>query len=131
MSGWSLLVRQTTVLCLLLAVALAIVLLAIKHQVQQLSDDLHSLNRQIVAEQESIQVLKAEYAYRTQPDRIRPLASSYLGLAPIEPRQLASFANLDAALAAAAAISPPKSGKQTADNRSAVHVASTARGAQR
>lgn len=133
MNGWSIFVRQTTVLCLLLAVSLAVVLLALKHQVQQLSDQLGSLNREIVAEQESMQVLKAEFAYLTQPDRLRRLASQHLGLAPVEPRQLATFATLDNVLALSAAPAPSsaKGSKQTAGAQSAVHLAARARGTQR
>jgi Predicted secreted (periplasmic) protein len=129
MNGWSPFIRQTTVLCLLLAVGMAVVLLSLKHQVQQLSDELRSLDRQIVAERQSIQVLKAEFAYRTQPDRLRGLATRYLGLSPVEPQQLATFATLDAVLAATSPA--PKEPARTAERRTSVHVAEKARGAQR
>ena len=128
MNGWPVFVRQTTILCLLLAVGLAVVLLALKHQVQQLSDELTALNRQYVEEQQAIRVLKAEFAYLSQPDRLRGLATQ-LGLVPVEPRQLATFATLDAVLAA---LPPePKAAKQTASNRSSVHLVSKTRGSQR
>ncbi|QNT69760.1 cell division protein FtsL [Defluviicoccus vanus] len=128
MNGWPVFVRQTTILCLLLAVGLAVVLLALKHQVQQLSDELNALNRQYVEEQQTIRVLKAEFAYLSQPDRLRGLATQ-LGLVPVEPRQLATFATLDAVLAA---LPPePKAAKQTASNRSSVHLVSKTRGSQR
>ncbi len=128
MNGWPVFVRQTTILCLLLAVGLAVVLLALKHQVQQLSDELTALNRQYVEEQQAIRVLKAEFAYLSQPDRLRGLATQ-LGLAPVEPGQLATFTSLDAVLAALP--SEPKAAKQTASNRSSVHLVSKTRGSQR
>lgn len=133
MNGWSIFVRQTTVLCLLLAVGLAVVLLTLKHQVQQLDDQLGALNRDIVSEQQTIQVLKAEFAYLTQPDRLRKLATQYLGLQPVEPQQLATFANVDAVLAALPQSSPPVKGakQQTAGTRNTVQLASQARGGHR
>ena len=131
MNGWPGFVRQTTILCTVLAVGLAVVLLALKHQVQQLSDELNTLNRQVVAEQQTIRVLKAEFAFLTQPDRLRGLASQHLRLTPVEPRQLATFATLDAVLAA---LPPePKAAKQTASNsnRGSVRLVAKARGSQR
>jgi cell division protein FtsL len=130
MSGWSVFIRQTTATCLLLAVALAVILLTIKHQVRALNEELGSLNRQIVRERESIQVLQAEFAYLAQPERLRRLAVGHLGLAPSEPRQLATFASLDASLAALAAL-PAKAPKQAQDSRAGVHVAQRNRGQQR
>ena len=131
MNGWSMFVRQTTILCLLLAVGLAVVLLTLKHEVQQLSDDLHKLNRDLVTEQQNIQVLKAEFAYLTQPDRLRGLAQQ-LGLAPVEPRQLATFASLDTVLAALPPEQKAAAAKQTASNRNtAVHLVQKTKGAQR
>lgn len=95
MSGWSTFVRQATVLCLLLAVALAVVLLTVTHRVQGLEEELGSLRSGIVAEQEKIHVLQAEFSFLAEPERLRRLASTHLGLVPVEPGQLASFATLD------------------------------------
>lgn len=95
MSAWSNLMRQAAVLCGLLTVALAVVLMAIKYQVQAYEEELAHLNDRIVQEKQTIQILKAEFSYRTEPDRLRGLATQYLGLVPIEPAQLATFAGLD------------------------------------
>ncbi|NJO55266.1 MAG: hypothetical protein HC834_01720 [Rhodospirillales bacterium] len=111
---------------MLLAVTLAVVLLVIKHEVQGLKDELGSLNRQIVVEQETIQVLKAEFAYLSQPDRIRRLASKHLGLQPVAPDQLATFATLDSALAALPTVE--KQERQIVEHRGRVRVASRERG---
>ncbi len=96
MKGSSTFLRQATVLCGLLAVALAVVLMAVKHQVQMLEDELGALNDRIAFEHQSIQVLTAEFNFFTEPERIKRLATAHLGLVPIEPRQLATFAILDA-----------------------------------
>ncbi len=115
MNARSMFVRQTSILCFILAVALAVVLLTMKYEVQSLKDELGSLDREIVRERETIQVLHAEFAYLTQPERLHRLAGAYLGLVAVQPRQLTTFASLDAALdqAAASAAKSPKQGTGT------------------
>lgn len=98
MSGWSIFVRQATALCLLLAVALAVVMLTVAHQVQGLEEELGSLRRQIAAERQTLHVLHAEFSYLAEPERVRRLAGAHLGLSPVEPDQLQSFATLDVVL---------------------------------
>ncbi len=95
MSAWSNLMRQAAVLCGLLTVALAVVLMSIKYQVQAYEEELVHLNDRIVQEKQTIQILKAEFSYLTEPDRLRGLATQHLGLVPIEPAQLATFAGFD------------------------------------
>jgi cell division protein FtsL len=98
MSGWSTCVRQATALCLLLAVALAVVLLTVTHRVQGLEEELSGLRTGIAAEQQKMHVLRAEFSFLAEPERLRRLASSHLALVPIEPGQLATFATLDEVL---------------------------------
>lgn len=98
MNGWSTFVRQATVLCLLLAVALAVMLLTITHQAAQLQDELGSLQRSIEGERQKMQVLQAEFTFLAEPERLRRLAAAHLGLAPVEPAQLASWTSVDQAL---------------------------------
>lgn len=98
MNGWSTLVRQASALCFLLAVALAVVMLAVAHQVQSLEEDLGSLRKGIAAEKQTMHVLQAELSYLAEPERLRRLATAHLGLTPVEPDQLGSFETLEAAL---------------------------------
>jgi cell division protein FtsL len=98
MSGWSTFVRQATALCLLLAIALAVVLLTVTHRVQGLEEELGKVRSEIGAEQKKMHVLQAEFSFLAEPERIRRLAGAHLGLVPIEPDQLASFATLDEVL---------------------------------
>jgi cell division protein FtsL len=98
MSGWSTFARQATALCLLLAVALASVLLTVTHRVRGLEEELGSLRTSITAEQQKIHVLKAEFSFLAEPERLRRLAATHLGLVPVEPGQLTSFAALDEVL---------------------------------
>jgi cell division protein FtsL len=95
MTGWSTFVRQATVLCALLAVALGVVLLTVTHQVQGLEEELGSLRHGVTAEQQKMHVLQAEFSLLVEPERLRRLASAHLGLVPVEPVQLGSFATLD------------------------------------
>ena len=138
MSGWTTFVRQTSALGFILAIALAIVLLTIKYEVQSLKDELGSLDREIVRERETIQVLHAEFAYLTQPERLQRLGGAHLGLVAVQPRQLTTFAGLDAALdqaAASVAKAPKKGGAKAKTYGSAepggVRVAARARVDQR
>ena len=117
MSGWSTFVRQTTALCLLLAVALAVVMLTVAHQVQRLEEEMGSLRREIGREQQKIHILHAEFSFLAEPERLRRLAARHLGLVPIEPGQLASFATIDPALkdqTTAAPTAAPKAGVRLA-----------------
>ncbi|MCG5242190.1 hypothetical protein MCW82_20645, partial [Azospirillum doebereinerae] len=63
------------------------VLFQTSYDVQDLEDKLAGLNRKIVTEQESIQVLKAEWSYLNDPTKLEELATAHLALQPIEARQ--------------------------------------------
>lgn len=86
--------RQTTVLFGVLAIGLALVLFGVKYEVQGLEEELTSLDQDIANERRSIHVLRAEWAYLNNPDRLRGLARTHLDLQPLEPEQLGSFASL-------------------------------------
>jgi hypothetical protein len=66
----------------------------LKHQVQELEDEMFRLNRTILEEQQAIHVLKAEWSYINQPQRLQSLASRHLDLQPAKPAQLGTFADL-------------------------------------
>ncbi len=95
MNGWSSFTRQATALCMVLAIALAVLLMAVKFQVQRLERELSRLQRQTIAERQAVHVLTAEFSYLIDPDRLRRLATQHLGLVPVKPEQLGSFAVLD------------------------------------
>ena len=119
MTGWSTFVRQATVLCMLLAVALGVVLLTVTHQVQGLEEELGSLRHGVTAEQQKMHVLQAEFSLLVEPERLRRLASAHLGLVPVEPVQLGSFAALDQ-------VSPPASESTSGAARPPAALHSTA-----
>lgn len=63
------------------------VLFQTSYDVQDLEEKLAGLNRKIIHEQESIQVLKAEWSYLNDPTKLEQMAQSHLALQPTEPRQ--------------------------------------------
>jgi hypothetical protein len=66
----------------------------LKNEVQALEDELFRVNRTILAEQEAIHVLRAEWSYLNQPARLQALASRHLDLGPTKPAQLGTIATL-------------------------------------
>jgi len=96
MSGLSSLFKHTTVLFLLLAVGLALVLFTVKYQVQDLEEELSQLTREIANERQGTHVLRAEFSYLTDAERLRRLSDRFLDLEPVQPRQIGSFAALNA-----------------------------------
>ncbi len=88
--------KQATVLILLLAVALSLTLFTVKYRVQDLEQELASLDRSIAADRQAIHVLKAEWSLLDSPDRLRVLSEHYLGMRPITQRQIGSIENLPA-----------------------------------
>ena len=88
-------IRHTTLLFLLLAGALSVGLFSIKYQVQDLEQELTSLNTSIYRERQSIHVLKAEWSYLNNPERLAGLARRHLKMQQIMPSQLATLKDID------------------------------------
>ena len=87
--------RHTTLLFLLIAGAISIALFSVKYQVQDLEDDLTSLNRLITMERQSIHVLNAEWSHLNNPERLGKLARLHLGMRPIDPAQMINFKGME------------------------------------
>ena len=86
--------RQTTVLTLLLATIMSVALFFLKYEVTDLEDELNILNKAIVADQEGIHVLKAEWSHLNDVARIKDLALRYLKIKPTRPVQIKSVEEL-------------------------------------
>lgn len=86
--------RFGTVLTLGLAVAAGIGLFYAKHRVQALEVELSVLQQQILRDRESIHVLKAEWSFLNDPDRLAELARRHLDMAPVSGTQLARFEDI-------------------------------------
>ncbi|MCA3264363.1 MAG: hypothetical protein ING44_20660 [Telmatospirillum sp.] len=94
-------IRLATLLWIAIAGVMGYGLYQLKHEVMSLESELGRLNRQIVREQENIHVLRAEWAYTNQPQRLQALAQRHLDLAPMNPRQFGRLDNLPVPAAAA------------------------------
>ncbi|MCG8512309.1 MAG: hypothetical protein MI741_24075 [Rhodospirillales bacterium] len=88
-------IRHTTLLAVILAAALSVVLFGVKYQVQDLEEELTSIERAILNEERAIHVLRAEWSHLNDPDRLRQLAARYLELSPVTARQLGKFEDLE------------------------------------
>lgn len=86
--------RQTTFLTLFCAAFLSIALFYLKYEVSELGQELDFLNRTIVADQEAIHVLKAEWSHLNDTYRLEDLAKRYLNMRPTDPTQITSAEKL-------------------------------------
>jgi len=84
-------IRHTTLLFLLVAGALSVALFSIKYKVQDLEQELAFLNKSIYQERQSIHVLKAEWSFLNNPERLGSLARRHLHMGPVLPAQLATL----------------------------------------
>lgn len=84
-------IRFGTVLTLSLAAAAGIGLYHAKYRVQALEVELAGLQQEILAHREAIHVLKAEWSFLNDPDRLAELARKHLELAPVAGAQLATI----------------------------------------
>jgi len=68
-----------------------------KHDAEASRDRIYSLESQIQAEKDALDVLKADWSLLTQPGRLQQLAKTYeeeLGLRLIEPQQIITMQRL-------------------------------------
>jgi cell division protein FtsL len=82
-----------------LIIVASIALYRTSDRVQDLNRQLHDLTASIESEQQSIHVLKAEWAYLSSPARVEVSAKKYLALRPTAPKQIAALDDLPDALA--------------------------------
>jgi cell division protein FtsL len=78
--------RTINLILLILALASAFALYALKYDTRRMEMRVETLDRALDRAQEEIALLKAKHAHLARPERIEPLARA-LGLAPIGPRQ--------------------------------------------
>lgn len=81
----------------LLTVLVAIVsygLYQLSYEVQKLTNDLSQLQVGIEKNKETIQVLKAEWAYENRPDNLQTLAAKHLPLLLVAPYQVSDITDL-------------------------------------
>ena len=79
---------------LALILALGGGLLLVKHRVQALEAELRGRERTILATQEAIHVLRAEWAYLTRPERLAALNQRHFRLVPPAAAQIIALDDL-------------------------------------
>jgi hypothetical protein len=109
-------IRAATLLWVALAGLVGVGLFQLKHEVQSLDEELVRLNRQIAEEHRNIHVLKAEWSYINQPQRLERLAQRHLDLVPMKPQQITRLGDLprrpaDGAVAAPSPAGSPAGGQ--------------------
>ncbi|HBO59391.1 MAG TPA: hypothetical protein DD624_05730 [Alphaproteobacteria bacterium] len=72
--------------------AMATGMFVIKNRVIGLENELSAVNTQIRADQKAIHVLKAEWTYLNDPQRIRALSERHAAMKPITGERIISFA---------------------------------------
>lgn len=87
-------IRPTSSILLLLAAAAGGALFHISFEVSELDDRLAHLNRDIRSDREAIHVLRAEWSFLNQPERLEELARRHLDLMPVVGNQLAGAGTL-------------------------------------
>lgn len=80
--------KRSTLFLLLMAATVSVALFVVKYRVQDLDEELLSLNRQYAETQESIHVLKSEWSHLNQPSRLRALAGKYLEVGPLDAERI-------------------------------------------
>ncbi len=79
-----------TCLSVLLVAIVSYGLYQLSYEVQKLERDLQILHASISGNEESIRILKAEWAYQNRPDVLQTLANKHLPLLLIAPYQVAA-----------------------------------------
>ena len=83
--------RRSTIIWFLIATCVGVALFLLKYEVQNKEDQLAALHRGILADQEAIHVLEAEWSYLKRPDRLEALVRRHRNLVPMEERRLGAL----------------------------------------
>ena len=87
-------IRFLNVFLVMAVIGLSILLYDIKYRAEAADRNADALERQIAEEQDGIRVLRAEWSYLNQPERLQQLATRYTELRPLAPAQIGSFGDV-------------------------------------
>jgi hypothetical protein len=87
-------IGRGTLTWLSLAVVAGVGLFHVSYRVQSLEEELAQVNRDILHEQETIHVLRAEWSYLNEPQRLAELSRRHLTLAPLSAPQMMRIEDL-------------------------------------
>lgn len=80
--------RLFTCIAAICALASGAALMQLKHAVQEQAEEVEVIANQIHADQESLRILEAEWAYLTSPRTLQELSIEFLALMPPSPKQV-------------------------------------------
>lgn len=106
--------RTLDVVMIAVMTAAATVTYSIKHQAENKLEVVRKLDSEIKLEEDTIDLLKADWALLTQPNRLNRLVKTFesdLKLVPTESTQLAQPSELPMPMAELPALEPEKDGK--------------------
>lgn len=83
--------RRSTILWFLIATCVGVALFLLKYEVQNKEERLAELHREILADQEAIHVLEAEWSYLNRPDHLEALVRRHLDLVPLDERRVGTL----------------------------------------
>jgi hypothetical protein len=99
-------IGKSTLVWLCLATVASGILYHTSYRVQEEQEHLSSLNRQILQERQSIQVLRAEWAYLNDPTRLERLTTEHSTLRPTKAAQMVALAAIPDKPEAPAQVAP-------------------------
>ncbi len=79
-----------------LAAVICAALYGVKHEARQAEKGLGVLSVAIAEERQALRLLQAEWAMRTEPDRLQKLADQHLDMGPVAARQIVAMPTLSA-----------------------------------
>ncbi len=82
-------IRPTSLILMVLAAAAGGALFQVAFEVSELDDELAQLNRDIRTDRDAIHVLRAEWSFLNQPERLEELTRRHLDLLPVTGAQIA------------------------------------------
>lgn len=85
--------KKTWIAGVVLLGGLAFGVYQVEYQVREIRSDLEEVNKQILASEEDIHVLNAEWVYLNRPERLRELAGAHLSMQNVS---YAQVKNIDA-----------------------------------
>ncbi|MCR9073737.1 MAG: hypothetical protein NXI18_18785 [Alphaproteobacteria bacterium] len=86
--------RRVTVLWFLIAACLGVALFMVKYEVQDREERLAALHREILANQEAVHVLEAEWSYLNRPSNLEAMVRRHLHLVPLDTTRLGQIEQL-------------------------------------
>lgn len=86
--------RRLTILWFLIAACLGVALFMVKYEVQDREERLAALHREILANQEAVHVLEAEWSYLNRPSNLEAMVRRHLHLVPLDTTRLGQIEQL-------------------------------------